>query len=70
MTKGVCVAGGMHGGDACMVGGGACMVGVYKAGEMVTVADSTHPTGMHSCLCCTCKALFTCNICVCVKRQE
>ena len=24
----------------------------------------------HLFLCCTCKALFTCNICVCVKRQE
>ena len=24
--------------------------GVCKAGEMVTAADGTHPTGMHSCL--------------------
>ena len=48
-----------------MCGGGACMAeamfgrghawqghvwqGVCMAGEMVTAADSTHPTGMHSC---------------------
>ena len=34
-------------GEACMVGGmygrGACM-----AGEVATVVDGTHPTGMHN----------------------
>ena len=34
---GMCGAGGMRG------------RGVYMAGEMVTAADGTHPTGMHSC---------------------
>ena len=37
---GVCVAGG-----ACVTGREVCM-----AGDMATVADGTHPTGMHSCL--------------------
>ena len=44
---GVYMAGGMHGVCVCVwgvMGGGACM-----AGEMATAADSTHPTGMHSC---------------------
>ena len=35
---GMCVAGAMHGGDACMAGGcvwwGACMAGVCMAGTM------------------------------------
>ena len=41
---GVCMAGGMCGrwGHACL---GVCM-----AGDMVTAAASTHPTGMHSCI--------------------
>ena len=49
VCMGACVAwghawqGGVHGMGAC-VGGGACM-----AGETTTAADSTHPTGMHSC---------------------
>ena len=30
---------------ACMAGGGA-----YMAGEAATALDSTHHTGMHSCL--------------------
>ena len=37
--QGACMAGGVHG------GGLACM-----AGKTAIVADSTHPTGMHSCL--------------------
>ena len=49
-----CVAGGMCGGgmhgrrhvwQGCVCGRGTCM-----AGEMATVADGMHPTGMHSCL--------------------
>ena len=37
---GACVngGGGVHGREACVTG------------EMATAADSTHPTGMHSCL--------------------
>ena len=38
MWWGVCVTGGMFGGG-----------GVYIAGDTTTAADSTHPTGMHSC---------------------
>ena len=39
---------------ACVVGGGAWhawhgCVCVCVAGETATVADGTHPTGMHSC---------------------
>ena len=41
--EGVCMAGGMSVGGMC--GRGACM-----AGETTTAVDSTHPTGMHSCL--------------------
>ena len=41
--RGVCVAGGTHGRGVC-VAEGECMVG-----KMVTAADGTHPTGMHSC---------------------
>ena len=51
MVKGACVAkwgvhgeGGVHGMEACMA------EGVCMAGEMATAANSTHPTGMHSCL--------------------
>ena len=33
---------------AC-VAGRACVAGACMAGEMVTAADSKHPTGMHSC---------------------
>ena len=40
MVGGTCVARGAY------VAGGACMVG-----ETATAADSTHPTGMHSCSC-------------------
>ena len=35
---GTCMAGGMHGREACM------------AGEMAMAAGGTHPIGMHSCL--------------------
>ena len=54
--------GGMHGegghawqGDVCrkggcMHGGGMCSRGACVAVETVTAADSTYPTGMHSCL--------------------
>ena len=38
VLHGVCVVGGAWQGGACV------------AGEMATAADSTHPTGMHSCL--------------------
>ena len=31
-------------------GTGVCMTGSCVAGETATAADSTHPTGMHSCL--------------------
>ena len=55
----VCMAGGMYGGgmhDRWHVWQGACMaVGVCVGGgawqeKTVTAADSTHPTGVHSCL--------------------
>ena len=36
--QGICGKGGVHGKGACV------------AGETVTAADGTHPTGMHSCL--------------------
>ena len=46
--------GGMHGGGACVVvgkaWGGHAWQGVCMAGETVTTAEGTHPTGMHSCL--------------------
>ena len=64
-SRGVCMAGGVHGGGACMAGGlhgrgvymvgGACMAGecawkgACMAGETATAVDGTHPTGMHSC---------------------
>ena len=37
MPRGCAWLGGMHGQGACV------------AGETATAADSTHPTGMHSC---------------------
>ena len=51
---GVCVAEGMHGRGACMAGGCAWQEGIHcrgmcVTGETVTAADSTNPTGMHSC---------------------
>ena len=43
--RGVCVAGGGHAWQGmCVLGGGVCV-----AGEMTTILDSTHPTGIHSC---------------------
>ena len=42
---GVCMVGGMHGGEGACVAGGACMVG-----ETATAAEGTHPTGLYSCL--------------------
>ena len=63
---GVCMAGGMHGkghawwGRMCGRGvhgvGPACM-----AGETTTVADGTHPIGMHSCLQSICTIIFHCH---------
>ena len=57
--EGCACPGDMHARGACVVGGmcawwedvwlGACMVGGCVAGEMVTAAGGTHPTGMHSC---------------------
>ena len=54
--QGLCMTGGVHVREACMAGGaygmGACIRvhsrGACMAGEEVTAADSTHPTGMHS----------------------
>ena len=51
----VCVAGAMHGREACMVG--ACMAGgMHAMHAPLTLQDmvgqcvgGTHPTGMHSC---------------------
>ena len=57
--QGVCMVGGMHGRG--MHGKGACMArghawwGSCMAGETVTAAGSTHPTGMHSCPLCGCQ---------------
>ena len=64
MVKGACVAkggqgghawqGGMHG-RGCMAGGSCMAAGMCGRGgacvavETATAADSTHPTGMHSC---------------------
>ena len=51
--QGACVAGGCAFQGVCTVRGGkgACMAGEGgMAGETVTEAGSTHPTGMHSCL--------------------
>ena len=63
--RGAYVVGGMHGrggggmcGRVCVVKGGAYVAGrsawwgdvTCVAGETVTAADGTHPTGMHSCL--------------------
>ena len=49
-----CVAGGHSWQGACMVGGmcggDMCGRGASLAGEMATAADSTHATGMLSCL--------------------
>ena len=49
--KGACVAkGGMHSKWGVCGKEGVCMaVGACVAGETVTAADGTHPTGMHSC---------------------
>ena len=45
--KGMCGKGGVcMTKRGCMAKGGACV-----AGETATVAGSTHPTGMHSCVC-------------------
>ena len=66
--QGVCMAegghawhGGMHGGGACVAG--VCMAGgpACVAGETTTVADGTHPTGMHSCLQSICTIIFHCH---------
>ena len=57
---GMCGKGGMHcersmRGRGCAWQGGACVArgmcgrGACMAGEIVTAADGTHPTGMHSC---------------------
>ena len=47
---GVGMAGGMRGrGGACMAGG-MCGRGVCMAGQTVTAAGSTYPTGMYSCI--------------------
>ena len=48
------VVGSMHGADMCGKGGVHGRVSVHGrgacvAGEMATVADGMHPTGMHSC---------------------
>ena len=48
IVKGACVAGDVHGSGAC-VARGMCGRGACVAGEIVTAADGTHPTGMHSC---------------------
>ena len=40
--------GGMHG-RVCVCGRGHAWWGACKAGETATAADSTHPTGIHSC---------------------
>ena len=44
--------GALSGGGACLLGGGvpARGEGVETRKQTATVADSTHPTGMHSCL--------------------
>ena len=50
--EGACVAGRMHGRGTlgvCMAGGHVWLGGACVAGETATAADSTHPTGMHSC---------------------
>ena len=52
--RGACMAGGMHGWGMCDKGGGACV-----AGETAIAADSTHPTGMHSCFILTNKTTAT-----------
>ena len=53
--EGVCMAGGMHGGEACMAGG-VHGGGVHGRGGVHALRDTvgqcvggTHPTGMHSC---------------------
>ena len=43
-----CMAGSMAG--ACVAGECAWRVGACVAGQTVTTADGTHPTGTHSCL--------------------
>ena len=53
----LCVAGGMRGkGEVvcgrCVWQGGKCMAGACVTGETTTAVNSTHPTGMHSCLAC------------------
>ena len=46
--RGVCMAGSVLDGGACMAGGrGACVVG-----EMAIAVGGMHPTGMHSCFSC------------------
>ena len=47
---GACVAEGVHDRSVCVVG--AYMAVGMHAGETVTEAGGTHPTGMHSCLLC------------------
>ena len=42
MTRGACVAGGVHGRGACMAVG-------RVARETAIAAGGTHPTGMHYC---------------------
>ena len=48
----VCMAGGHVWWGVCVAGGmfaGVYVLGVYIARDTTTAADSTHPTGMHSC---------------------
>ena len=54
MFSQACVKNSVHGGTgmagACMAGGVCMEEGMCVAGEIVTAADGTHPTRMHSCL--------------------
>ena len=49
-VRGACMGGHAWQGVCRADGGGASMVGGCMAGESVTAAGGTHPTGMHSCL--------------------
>ena len=51
MFSQVCVKNSVHQGGCTWRGGGHAWQGACMAGEMATAADSTHPTGMHSCFC-------------------
>ena len=77
----VCVAGGLHlrgyawWWEACVAGGMHGREGACMAGETATAADSTHPTGMHSCLRCSCRGILGrwpiqgSNVMVCLPRK-